>query len=79
MEQHEISPSEAFNALVDAMGALMQVIVRHLPPEAGPALANDLAALSRMHGTNGNAASSMVLNDLADAVRTKIAAPDTKH
>jgi len=75
----QISAAEGFNALVDAMGALVQVFCRHLPPEAAPKVAADLERLARTCGINGNAASAMLLTDLADAARTGSAGSDTTH
>jgi len=78
-EPQKISAGEGFNALVDAMGTLVQVFCRHLPPEAGPQVANELERLARVCGINGKAASAMLLNDLAEAARSRNDGPDTKH
>lgn len=74
-----ISAAEGFNALVDAMGALVQVFCRHLPPEAAPQVATDLERLARTCGINGKAASAMLLNDLAEAARSRSDGPETTH
>lgn len=78
-ESPTISAAEGFNALVDAMGALVQVFCRHLPPEAAPQVAADLERLARTCGINGNAASAMLLNDLAEAARIGSGGSDTTH
>ena len=76
-EQREIPASEAFNAIVDAMGALVDVFCRHLPASARSDVAAELQQLAIQAQKDGREASAMLLNDLRSAANTHATA--AKH
>ena len=52
------------NALINAMGALVIVTVRQLPPEKQKAFADDLARLAKNAERNGDTITETLLIDL---------------
>lgn len=59
--------AETINALVDAMGALVMCMAKHMPPEVKAELASDLARLSANSTASGRPIVGRLMNDLSRA------------
>jgi hypothetical protein len=59
--------AETINALVDAMGALVMCLAKHMPPEVKAELASDLARLSANSTASGRPIVGRLMSDLSRA------------
>lgn len=59
--------AETMNALVDAMGALVMCLAKHMPPATKAELASDLARLSANSTASGRPIVGRLMNDLSRA------------
>ena len=59
--------AETINALVDAMGALVMCLTKHMPPEVKDELASDLARLSANSTASGRPIVGRLMGDLSRA------------
>ena len=67
LPQKFAADSETMNALVDAMGALVMCMAKHMSPEVKAELASDLARLSANSTASGRPIVGRLMNDLSRA------------
>lgn len=67
LPEHFPADAETINALVDAMGALIMCMAKHMPPEKKDELARDLARMSANATATGRPVVGRLMGDFSRA------------